>query len=363
MTPLVRGFDIDGNIAWETARPARVESIARFGAEPCELSVDFHAAEPIPEIELGDGVELWIDGALKFRGQAAELRRRSTGAPLSVRAFRRLDRLHRYEVRGLFTNQTPEQILSAIIDPLPGLSVSSLVDSGRMIDRLDLRGIPLFYTVDLLAKLAGNILWSVDWDGNLRWTSPESEPEHVWCFDPDAMVIHPGESDRSIKNEFRFLGGVSGTNEFTRFFGDFASRARFGPVAETLYVRAVTTETPYLYLRESILAQAPLPVSIHAVDRYDGDIAATFGDRFALHGPGLPEGIPSGSVFRIAAEEITWTEEIFRVRYHLAERFESASRFTRYIDHDPAGLNYVASQIGPFTLDVSALDSESHLDA
>ncbi|MCA9426556.1 MAG: hypothetical protein KC994_15855, partial [Candidatus Omnitrophica bacterium] len=67
-------------------------------------------------------------------------------------------------------------------------------------------------------------------------------------------------------------------------------------------------------------------------------------------------------VYRIAAEEISWTEDSFRTRYHLAEGLESASRYTRYLDHDPLGTSFVSAHLGAFTLDLSALDSEAHLD-
>lgn len=362
--PTIRLFDLDGRLIWEGRRPARVEILARFGAEEASALVAFHPRASLPEVALGDPMEIRFNGIRKFVGKVSELRRDSSGFPLSLQGARRPRRLYRHEVRGLFENQTPTEMLSTVLAPISGPkpSYSGLPGSTRVLDRLDFQGLPLFHAVDLLAKLAGNWLWWIDWEENLHFIPPSDPVEHVWRFDPDRMVLHPWERDRTIKNLFRLHGGVRNGEEFERFFESPESRERFGSVDETLFARPITTEGPFAHLREAVLEEAPWPTDYRAVDRYDGDLTAGFGERFELRGAELPPGLNAGATFRIAAEELVWTEGGMRARYHVAEGLESASRYTRYIDHEPRDENYVAARLGAFTLDLSALDSEAHLD-
>lgn len=362
--PTIRFFDLDGRLIWETRNPARVEILARYGAEEASALVAFHARANPPQVSVGDPMEIHLDGVPKFVGKVSELRRDSAGFPLGIRGARRPRRLYQQEVRGLFESQTPTEILAAILAPIPGPkpSYSGWPGSARVIDRLDIQGLPLFYAVDLLAKLAGNWLWWIDWEETLHLIPPSNPPEHVWRFDPDRMVLHPWERDRTVKNLFRLHGGVRNGEEFERFFESPDSRERFGSVDETLFTRPITTETTFAHLRAAVLEEAPWPTDYRAVDRFDGDFSASFGERFELRGTELPPGVAAGTTFRIAAEELLWTEGGIRARYHLAEGLESASRYTRYIDHEARDENYVAARLGPFTLDLSALDSEAHLD-
>jgi hypothetical protein len=220
----------------------------------------------------------------------------------------------------------------------------------------------LFYAVDLLAKIAGNWLWWIDWEDRLHFVPPDSDPEWIWYFDPSRMALSPGLWDLEVKNEFAFHGGVSGGSEYLRYFQETGSKERFGPVPERIFARSIATDTPFVYLRGAILGQSPWPTNSRTVDRLDGDFSAFFGERFELRGNPLFH-LDDDRVFRIAAEEILWTEEKALIRYHLAQGLESSSRYTRYIDNDPQGTSFVIAHLGPFTLDLSALDSEAHLDS
>jgi hypothetical protein len=363
--PIIQLLALDGALKWETVRPARVEILARFGAEDASALVSLHARETLPSVEVGDNLHIALNGIAKFRGKVSELRKDTAGSPLAIKAMRRPRRIYRGDVRGLYQNDTPTNILKQIVDGLPGPApvYSGSPASTRVVDRLDFQGIPLFYAVDLLAKLAGNWLWWIDWDAHLKMVPPDGPPERYWYYDPESMALHPWLRDHSVKNLFRFLGGVVSGAEFERFFESSDSRARFGSVDETLYARAVSSETGYAYLRDAVLANAPWPGNYRAFDRFDGGLSASFGERIELRGIDLPPQISSGAVFRIAAEEILWSEEKFHIRYHLAEGYESATRYTRYIDHDPSEGSFVAAHVGVFLLDLSALDSEAHLDA
>ena len=354
--------DFSGNRIWETTHPRCVDTFAPFGAMDAEAKISLHDGEA-PLLSVGAGLDIYLNDTLKFRGEISELRTHSADSPLTIRATRRPERMYRGEIRKLYEDATPTEILSDILGiltgPLPIYSGSPT--ASRNIDRLDFQGVPLFYAVDLLSKLAGNRLWWIDWAGELHFIPPGTAAEHVWYFDPDRMVLNPWLVDRSVKNLFFFQGGVSGGTEFVRFFEDFSSRDRFGDVEERLYARSISTEQPFEYLKEAVLEESPFPTNYRSVDRYDETIDAFFGERFELRGnPLIPLDVDQ--VYRIAAEEISWTEDSFRTRYHLAEGLESASRYTRYLDHDPLGTSFVSAHLGAFTLDLSALDSEAHLD-
>jgi hypothetical protein len=354
---------LDGALAWESEHPVRVEILARFGAEDSTALVTLPPREPLPQVQVGDTLKILFDGIRKFEGKVSDLRGSSVGNPLVLRAARRPRRDYLYDVRALFLDETPTSILAKVLDPFSGPFYSGLPASGRIIDRLDFQGIPIFYVIDLLAKLAGNWLWWIDWDGNLKMVPPGSPPEHVWYHDPQTLVLLPWQRDRPVKNIFRFLGGVEAGGEFERFFDSPESRERYGWVDETLFSRAINSEAAFAYLQEAVLSQAPWPVNWRAVDRHDGVLSASFGERFELRGNNLPPPASSGQVFRIAAEEILWTEERIRVRYHLAQGYESSTRYTRYLDNDPAPESYIAARVGAFKLDLSALDSAAHLDS
>jgi len=364
ISPRVTCFDVDGNRVWESADSARVEITARFGAEDSEATVVLDSPDNLPEASPGDGMEIRFDGQLKFRGQVSEMRTHSASWPLVLHGMRHPRRKYNGEIRGLFEQETPTEILSAALGLVPGEvpNYGGSPASSRMVDRLDFQGVPLFYAVDLLAKLAGNWLWRLDWDENLVFIPPDTEPERIWSFDPDRMVLHPGLRDQSVKNRFVFFGGVSGGSEYVRYFESPESRDRFGAIEERLFARSITTEAAFSYLRDAVLEQLPGPVDVGMVERFDGDLSASFGERFELRGNPLVH-LDEDQVFRIAAEEIRWTPQAVSVRYHLAEGLESATRYGRYIDHDPAGTSFVAAHLGPFTLDLSALDSEAHLDS
>ncbi len=362
--PTIQILNSAGELTWETRSPARVEILARFGAEDSTAKVALHLRERLPNTDIGDGLKILLDGTVKFSGVVSELRRDSLDFPLVIRGMRRPRRIYRMEVRGLFENKTPTTILKTLLDettdPVP--AYSGLPASTRRIDCLDFQGLSLFYAVDLLARLAGNWLWWIDWEGILHFIPSQSSSEHVWFYDQETMGLHPWLQDKSIKNVFRLRGGVSSGGEFERYFTEEDSERLYGVVEETLYARPIVTEQAYEFLREAVLKQAPWPAYYRAVDRWDANLTANFGERFRLRG-NLPAGLESGRTYRIAAEEITWTEEELNIRYHLAEGLESATRYTRYLDHEASTGLYVEARLGAFALDLSALNSEAHLDS
>ena len=73
---------------------------------------------------------------------------------------------------------------------------------------------------------------------------------------------------------------------------------------------------------------------------------------------------PGGRQFRVAMREIIYAHEALRTRLHLTSAFESSAGYFDGMktDQRPAA-RYLDGRVGAFQLDVSSLDSESHLDA
>ncbi|MCL4736170.1 MAG: hypothetical protein KJ050_14660 [Candidatus Omnitrophica bacterium] len=360
--PHISIVDPDGRLLWSSIEVMKVNVMARFGAEDSEAEVFLHPHSPLPSCQLGDGLIIRFGSTIRFQGTLVEIQRQTVGSPLVLKACRRPRRLFQREVRGLYEHQSPTVILSSILlSTYPHqLWCENQPASNRELDRLDFRGIPLFYAVDLLAKLAGNWLWWIDWEDHLHFISPDSPPEHEWYVHEDFLLLSPRLSDYRVKNDFEFHGGVIEGEEFIRTFSDAGSIELYGRSPESLFARAVMTPLVFEYLREAVIEELPGPGYSRFIQRVDGGLDAFFGERFRLRG-NLPAGMSSGQVFRIAGEEIAWSEKGLSTRYHLASGMESASRYTRYLDHEPLTVDFVGSQLGWFTLDLSSLDSEVRL--
>jgi hypothetical protein len=222
----------------------------------------------------------------------------------------------------------------------------------------------LFYAVDLLAKLAGNWLWDVSWSHVLRFRPPDLDPDHVLYYDRRLHLFRVWESEEPVRNYLRLFGGIVNDNEFRREFFEADSVKRFGTRADSLFARPITTEGAYQLLRAAVLDVLPWPATEKYLDVSGGNLEIRQGDTIELRETGLPQ-VDNDNVFRIKQEE-HWIDALgnLRSRFHLALGMESASRYQFYIDHDPTEdpSLFVERRIGPFRLDLSALDSSAHLD-
>jgi hypothetical protein len=354
----------DGILRWRSDSPMRVEILTRFGAEDSKAAVHFDRPLSLDEPpHVGEWLIIRMAGQVKFRGRLTELRTSDSPPGYSLHGVYQPARQYPGLVRGLFQEMTPSQILGVILGQLNnGLEPGGVWPSERILDRLDFRGIPLFYAIDLLALLAGNWLWWIDWEDQLHFVPPDKEPDYIWFFDPERDELSPGSDSGDVLNLFRFHGGVRNGREYRRYFEDPGSRQQHGTHEKTLFVRAISTDPVYEYLRTGILTSAPWPGNIRWIGRRNDSVPLQVGESFKLQGT-TPVPWDSDGIFRVAAEEIRWNESEYRVRYHLAKGLESASRRTRYLDHEPSGLQAIAAFLGPFRLDLSALDSEVHLDS
>ena len=106
-----------------------------------------------------------------------------------------------------------------------------------------------------------------------------------------------------------------------------------------------------------------IPGNKRYIDWHENRTEFVPGDVIELRNSPLPK-VDDDDIFRIKELEIFYSHETYRTRMHLATRYESSSRYLKYIDHDVGESTalYVNRRSGSFQLDFSALDSLSHLD-
>lgn len=353
-------FDADGGRIAVVRRPRRLQTQASFGAMSarCRIALE----QPLPAaLDYGYRVEVRLDGVPVFRGVVSDQRTASVRPPFVVHARRTPARDLDHPISGTYIDTTCDAILADALAQLPPgtLTYASEAPSNVPIDRLSLLRSPLPYVVDLLAKLAGNRLWDIDWSGHLRWRPNAAPPDHVVYFDARRHVLRLWETDETVRNSFQFHGGgdVSG-GEFRREFEDAGSIARFGRRRDRLFARAISTQSTYERLKAAVLAQLPHETNQRFVDDTGGWPQVQPGDTFALRRTGLAP-LDEDGVYRARTVEHDWRNGRLATRVHLAWGHESSSRYARYIDHDTVPAEYL---LGRFRLDASALDGFAHLD-
>lgn len=358
--------DLSGQRVAETSRVKRLTIRAPFGAMKAKCFAEFFQTERDLPLEQGAECRVYQEGRLKFRGETVSVRRDSAGDELSLYAEREPEMHFNEAVNGIYEGLSPTGILERIAGSLSQspLTLTPPVASSREIDRLHFVRFDLFYAIDLLAKLAGNWLWDIDWDNRLRFRPHDSSADHVVYFDSRSHALKVWKTAERIRNYFDLYGGVVDENQFFRVFADEESIARFGARRQSLFVRPIMTQAAFDYLRLAVLEQAGKPVYEKYFDRADGDLAIGAGDTLIIRDHGLC-GVDEDQLFRVKMEEIA-VDPVGKVhtRYHLAEMWESASRFLRYQDHEKGEPTeqYVARRLGSFALDFSGLDSSAHLD-
>lgn len=354
-------------VAW-LMRAQNVMVRAPFGAERSRFWIDL-----LPEdagLELGHGYELIarIEGQVRFRGRIYDFRTDSAGNLTGIQAVREPKVLLADVVDGIYENVSPTAILADIVSHLrvSTLRYTPVYQSSRILDRLEFVQTPLFTAVDLLAKLAGNWLWDIDWNNNLRFRPHETEllPDHVLYYNAHRHRFKIWETQRFIYNTFHFEGGVAAGNAFERFFDEGTSAARFGARAKNIYARPMVTDGVFHWLRDAVLQQLPWPVNEKYLVLYDGRHDIGPGDVIELRETGLRR-LETDTVFRVAEQEIRIdnTGEMV-VKLTLAQKWESSRRYLSYIDHDyfRDPLTYIRRRVGHFELDWSALDSQAAVD-
>lgn len=336
---------------------------APLGAEKARCWIGILSEDDALPIQHGDAVIVIIGGQVRFRGRLHDFRTDTAGRLTAIMAVREPKVTLVDVVDGIFVNMTPTAILSNLINNLhvSALHYTPTHASTRLVDRLEFAQTPLFTAIDLLAKLAGNWLWDIDWTDTLRFRphEPELPPDHVLYFDDRRHQFRIWETQRFIYNTFHFMGGIANNNAFERFFGDETSAVRFGARPKNIYARPIVTDGAYRLLEDAVLAQLPRPVNEKYLVLHDGRDEIGPGDVVELRGTGM-RTLETDSVHRVAEQEIRINNSgEMTVKLTLSQKWESSRRYLSYIDHDyfRDPLTYIRRRVGRFELDWSALDS------
>lgn len=364
MHPIARIYDGDGRLTAEFAPPRSVHAVSRLGALSAECRLELLPEDARIPVSHHDHLVVSLAGETLFDGPVVELRTDSLGRLLSLRGALVPERDWNERTTGLYQESNVGAILAGVIESLSFSPVryTPTHEFDAPIDALTFDQYPLFYAIDLLAKLAGNALWDLDWEGALRFRPSGVAPDHVVYFDPRHHALKVWQSDEPIRNSFTARGGIVAGNEFVRSFDDPESIARYGLLPMTLFVRPVNTPSVYERLREAIVSEATRPRLNKYLDVRSGGWTVRAGDLIELRGSPLPAP-GQDQVFRVKAREIAWSLEKARARLWFAEGRENAASYLRYLDHEHTGLDpdWVRRRVGPFQLDFSAVDSSAQL--
>lgn len=256
--------DLDGVPVAEVAGAKKVVLRAPFGAMKAKCFIELYQRDRGIPIAQAYECRVRIGGILKFRGRVADVRRHTQGDELSFYAAREPEVEMTESVSRTYENQSPTDILLDIVSRLESspLTCDNADPVGYSIDRLTFIQFDLFYAIDLLAKLSGNSLWDIGWDDALRFRPHTGEADHILHFDRRKLAVKVWKTSRRVKNAFELFGGVADENQFYRWFVEEASVARYGARRKSLFVRPITTQDAYLYLRQAVLEQAPWPVFV-----------------------------------------------------------------------------------------------------
>ena len=363
----IRTIDFSGKIKSLVTDPKTLLIKAGFGAETDRCWVELYDQDKEIEIDEGYGVWVKIESQTQFYGLVSDIRTTTFGEILGFYANREPEPDLGLSLEDEYTNMTPTEILQEVVSNYPGnpIQYENLYPSNRVIEKLRFKGVSIFYAVDLLAKLAGNYLWDVNWDNKLIFRPRTEKPDKVLYYDSRFMELRIWETDRLIKNFFNFYGGVrEDEGELFRQFASESSIGLYGPRKKSVFCRAITELGDYAYLQAAILEQMTVPGIEKFIDWHGAKFDFAAGDTVELRGNPLPQ-ITGGNIFRIKELEISYSHQQFKIRMNLASRYESTSRYLKHFDHDVGESNsfYVEQRIGAFRLDHSALDSQAHLDA
>jgi hypothetical protein len=356
----------DGEQVARVSRPRRVHVRAGFGAMESRCFADLYDQDRLLPVQQGGFCRVIIEGRLKFCGRILSVRRQSGRDELSFFAARQPEIDLSEGFTACFENKRTAEILEEII---ACLDYSYLVyeddqPESPVIDRLDFVHHELFHAVDLLAKLSGNYLWDIGWDNRLRFRPHTNETDHILIFDERYFSLKVWRTAERVKNFLEVLGGIYQGDQLYRIVPDEESLNLYGTRGGTVIVRPVVTPAAMMQLEAALREQAPKVVFEKYLDRYDEDVSLNYGDTFRVINSGL-EGVEDEMVFRVKTEEITWQPDgPLKLRYHLADMWESSLRFLSYLDHAVNELpgDYVARRVGSIRLDFSALDCPAHLD-
>ena len=359
----IKVYDDASHLVAYSKRPRSVTIKSPLHDLTAKAWVELHYEDVQLPLDFGYQTDILIDGIQVFRGRIAHIRYDSIEAPLTFLAKREPRVLFPHHVRRIYTNVSPTEILVDILEstPEPRLSYSISEPSARKVERLEFLGQHLFDAIGLLSVLDGNALWGISWDSVLHYRSRDVGPHHRIRFDPDRMTIRLWRTDDDIHNAFVFHGGVKppGGAEFQRAFSDQESVGRFGRRSGHLYARPITTQADYQLLRDAVLSLIPQPETERFLEA-TGFLPVAAGDVILL------DSLPFPLAQEIRRRPIEMVEFDYRHGQVTTRLHFNAGPRVRQIRGDrvlTAMADAVTRRLGPFQLDLSALDSPAHLDS
>ncbi len=345
-----------------TIKPRKFIIKSGFGAIPQRCWLELFNQDLHISAQLGTIIEIYLNGKRRFRGRIQERRIDSIDDYISF--YAQNDPILEYNclIHKGFENHSVSEILDNIL-PGTGLSrVDSFYNITRF-ERLAFSGESLFSVIDLLAKLAGNWYWDIIEEGRLSFRPQKPYPDHNIALHRDQDTVNIRETSKDAFAYVELYGGVYGGSTYDQLI-EIPSRINtYLKNTTRIYVRSIASLDAYAALRRAIEQQMSMPHYEHYVDFSGDNVSVSAGHTMGFAIQNLPV-FPRNQIFRIKMHEITYSHEIIRTRLHLTSGAESSTQYFDYFRRDrPTIPLHMLGQTGQFQLDISALDSLSHLDS
>ncbi|MEW6238333.1 MAG: hypothetical protein AB1656_23355 [Candidatus Omnitrophota bacterium] len=342
--------------------PRKITIKSAFGAGKRRCWIELFNEDASFPAALGCVLEVWINGVRCFRGRVAERRIDSIDDRLSLYAVWDPEREFNQAANGRFENLTTDAILDLLMANSP-LKRAGAYGHAYAFGAIEFSDYPFFSAVDLLAKLAGNWLWDVGEDAALRFRPRQSIPDHPLFLAPGAYVVNLWETVNDAFAYVRLNGGFADGEVYENWIALpgrlYSSEAEIARV----YVRPLASFDAVAALRRAILQQMRRPNYEHYVDLIGYGEKIAPGDTVRFRADDMPQ-LPQDRIFRVKMREITYAHEQLQTRLHLTSGLESSSTFFYYFHNDSIFLpSFKEGKSGAFQLDVSAMDSQTHIDA
>ncbi len=345
-----------------TTKPRKFIVKSGFGAMSRRCWLELFNEDLHINAQLGTIIEIYLNGQRRFRGRIQERRIDSIDDYISFYAQNN----PALEYNRLIYNGFENMTVTEMLDSLLSSSELSRIDSFNHItrfSRMEFSGENLFSVIDLLAKLAGNWYWDISEEGQISFRPQKLYPDHQITLQKDQDTINIRETAKDAYPYIELYGGVYGGGAYDQLIeipsclnASLKNRTR-------IYVRSIASLDAYSALRRAIEQQMSMPHYEHYVDFAGDNVSVSTGNTVQFNIQYLPV-FPRRQIFRIKIHEITYAHEIIRTRLHLTSGAESSTPYFDYfrIDRPTFPLN-MQGQTGEFRLDISALDSLSHLDS
>lgn len=350
-----------GEAVHSIVRPRKLTVKSGFGAMPRRCWLELYDEDLFTPAAIGSILEIEIGGVRVFWGRVNQRRVDSVDDQLTLAAEFDPEREYAADVYGLFEDKTPTGILADILHASP-LTLEETHYAPARLSRLEFTGQSRFFAIDLLAKLAGNWIWTAGEGGVLRFRPWPAAPDHIVYLNPDFSAVNLWETADDRFSSAVLLGGAAGDSVYEAAMEFFGLDPAVAGAAVRVYARPITTADVFAALRRAAVAHMRLPSYGRYIDLDGAGWDIRPGDTIRFIPERLPL-FPEEAVFRVKEREIVYARETLRVRLWLANGYESAPTYFYYFRYEPA--RPAASNeglAGPFQLDVSALDSDAHLD-